>query len=106
MSAKVKRPRRVNLRKPATSKPTAAVKQVVAPLDVNTFRDNLLSPKKTSAFLDVPVGTLSNWRVKDEGPRYLKVRHAVRYRLSDLERWIAEQNQPIKTQLDAEAVAR
>ena len=91
MSAKVKQPRRVKSRKPATSKPTATVKQV-EPLAVNTFRDPLLSPKKTSAFLDVPVGTLSNWRVADKGPLYLKIQHSVRYRMSDLENWIAAQN--------------
>lgn len=33
--------------------------------------------------------TLATWRTKGIGPRYLKVGSAVRYRLADVEDWIA-----------------
>jgi hypothetical protein len=49
----------------------------------------LLDEKATSEFLGcVPTGTLSNWRIRKVGPAYLKIGHAVRYDVADLEMWL------------------
>jgi hypothetical protein len=78
-----------------TPAPVPSVKQVVEPLDINTFRDRLMTPEQVSQFLSIPVGTLSNWRHAaiatgvDAGPKHLKVGHSVRYRMADIEAWLA-----------------
>jgi len=49
----------------------------------------LLTPKETSEFLCVPEGTLAQWRSQKRGPAFLKLEdRLVRYRRSDLERYI------------------
>jgi len=50
----------------------------------------LLIPKEASEFLGVPEKTLATWRSERRGPQFIKIenRH-VRYRLSDLENYIA-----------------
>ena len=50
--------------------------------------DDLLDDEKLSGVLDVPVGTLANWRYQGRGPRFIKVGRAVRYRRSDVEAWL------------------
>lgn len=38
-----------------------------------------LTPKETAARLRVTIGTLSNWRVQGNGPRFIKVGRKVLY---------------------------
>jgi predicted DNA-binding transcriptional regulator AlpA len=33
--------------------------------------------------------TLQTWRLLGHGPRYIKVRRSVRYRVTDIEQWLA-----------------
>ena len=49
---------------------------------------SLLSTRMAAALLQIPAGTLSNWRLRNVGPSYFKIEHAVRYDLEDLNRWI------------------
>jgi predicted DNA-binding transcriptional regulator AlpA len=35
--------------------------------------------------------TLQAWRLLGHGPRYIKVRRSVRYRVTDIEQWLAAQ---------------
>jgi len=50
----------------------------------------LLTPKEAAEFLCVPEGTLAQWRSQRRGPAFLKLEdRLVRYRRSDLERYIA-----------------
>jgi excisionase family DNA binding protein len=51
---------------------------------------NLLTPKQAAELLNVPVGTLAQWRYIGEGPKFAKLgaRH-VRYRRDDLEAFVA-----------------
>lgn len=35
--------------------------------------------------------TLQSWRLLGRGPRYIKVSRSVRYRLGDIEEWLAAQ---------------
>jgi excisionase family DNA binding protein len=52
----------------------------------------LLTPEEVADLLKVHPGTLENWRVKGEGPPFVKLgskrRSAVRYRRKDVEDWI------------------
>ncbi|WP_160071872.1 helix-turn-helix transcriptional regulator [Pseudoclavibacter sp. 8L] len=60
--------------------------------------DELLTTGQAAALLNMQSSTLRNWKyldVKDDGhrgPKATKVGRLVRYRLSDIEAWIAEQN--------------
>jgi predicted DNA-binding transcriptional regulator AlpA len=57
--------------------------------------ETLMDPSATAAFLLVAVPTLADWRTKGIGPTYIKVGRCVRYRLSDLDKWLTS-----RTQLD------
>jgi predicted DNA-binding transcriptional regulator AlpA len=50
----------------------------------------LLTPKQAAEFLEIPEGTLAQWRSQRRGPPYIKLEdRLVRYRSADLERYIA-----------------
>lgn len=44
-----------------------------------------LTTQETAARLRVNVGTLANWRVRGEGPRFIKLGRKVLYPLAELE---------------------
>jgi excisionase family DNA binding protein len=52
----------------------------------------LLTPEEVADLLKVHLGTLENWRVRGEGPPFVKLgnkrRSPVRYRRKDIEDWI------------------
>jgi predicted DNA-binding transcriptional regulator AlpA len=50
----------------------------------------LLTEVQVSEQLQVSLACLRRWRLRGEGPRYLKVGPLVRYRTEDIEGWIAE----------------
>jgi excisionase family DNA binding protein len=50
--------------------------------------DKLLGPTEVAAYLDVPKATLYSWRYRHEGPRSVRVGRHLRYRWSDLNRWL------------------
>ena len=56
-----------------------------------TLSDPLLSPEQAAEMLGVSVGTLSVWRCVRRYPalRYTKIGRSVKYRLSDIERFIS-----------------
>ena len=47
-------------------------------------KDALLNEKEAARFLNLTERTLQNWRYQGHGPQFVKLRRAVRYRLSDL----------------------
>lgn len=49
------------------------------------------TPEEVSAYLGVPVQTLYQWRNRRTGPRASKVGRHLRYRWSDVEKWLDEQ---------------
>jgi excisionase family DNA binding protein len=51
----------------------------------------LLSTQELAAYLDLPVATLYAWRYRGHGPSGFRVGRHVRYRQSDVDRWINEQ---------------
>jgi hypothetical protein len=48
----------------------------------------LFTPAQLSAVLDVPVGTLANWRYLGRGPKFVRIGRHVRYRSEDLRSWL------------------
>ncbi len=53
--------------------------------------DTLLSTEQLSDYLQVPVPTLTTWRSRGAGPRYVKAGKLVRYRVADVEAWLQKQ---------------
>lgn len=51
-------------------------------------RDGLLAPEAVARLLRVRPHTLANWRALGKGPAYVKFGRTVRYRESDIARWI------------------
>lgn len=56
--------------------------------------DRLLTISEVAAFLQVPVGTLYQWRHRGIGPAGLRVGRHVRYRMRDVEAWLEAVNRP------------
>ena len=53
----------------------------------------LLSTSEVAAFLGVPVATIYAWRQKDYGPRGIPVGRYIRYRPTDVDDWLREQEE-------------
>ena len=53
--------------------------------------DRLVEPQEVADYLLVPVATLAQWRYLGQGPRFLKIGRFVRYRWSEVERWLNAQ---------------
>jgi excisionase family DNA binding protein len=53
--------------------------------------NSLLTPAKAAEFLGLPAGTLAQWRSQKRGPPYIKLEgRLVRYRQSDLEKYLSQ----------------
>ena len=48
----------------------------------------LLTEEEAAEFLQIPVRTLQSWRYRKQGPAYVKMGHAVRYRVELLDTWV------------------
>jgi len=53
--------------------------------------DELLSIAELAAYLGVPVATIYRWRHQRRGPLGYRIGRHVRYRTSDIERWLETQ---------------
>ncbi|MBW3068990.1 helix-turn-helix domain-containing protein [Actinomyces sp. 594] len=51
----------------------------------------MLTTKELARVLGVAPRTLDNWRSASRGPAYFRFEHVVRYRMSDVEAWLAAQ---------------
>lgn len=57
-------------------------------------KSGLMTPPEVAEYLHVAEGTLTQWRYRGVGPKYLSISNAVvRYRETDLESWLAEKEQ-------------
>ena len=54
----------------------------------NTSEDAILTEVEIADFLKLSTRTLQAWRVKKDGPPFIRVGRAIRYRLRDVVRWI------------------
>ncbi len=52
--------------------------------------ETLLTIEALSRMLGVPVPTIYAWRYRGEGPRGYKLGRHVRYRLSDVNKWLED----------------
>jgi predicted DNA-binding transcriptional regulator AlpA len=50
--------------------------------------DPLLTPKEAAKFLNLSTSWLAKSRTTGEGPEFVKIGHAVRYRMSSLEKFL------------------
>ena len=50
----------------------------------------LLTVQDLADYLDVPVATIYAWRYRRQGPPGFRVGRHLRFRLSDVERWISD----------------
>ena len=49
---------------------------------------NLLDDRKVAELLGVSVASVRRWRLLRQGPKYLKIGAAVRYRPEDVSAWL------------------
>ena len=64
------------------------------PLDAEAPATPLLRSEAAARYLNVAVQTLRNWRSAGSGPPAIKLNGgAIRYRLGDLDAWIAAQRE-------------
>ncbi|MGO9875725.1 MAG: helix-turn-helix transcriptional regulator [Acidimicrobiia bacterium] len=68
-----------------TSRDAAVRRELILP-------DRLLGPEEVAAFLGIPLRTIYRWRSRHAGPRGYRVGRHVRYRLDDVERWLADRS--------------
>ncbi|MDH6461775.1 putative DNA-binding transcriptional regulator AlpA [Micromonospora sp. A200] len=54
-------------------------------------RQPLATPEEVAQYMQKPVRTLEQWRYRGIGPRFSKVGRDVRYRWSDVEKWLDQQ---------------
>jgi hypothetical protein len=55
-----------------------------------TVQDRMLTTAEAAEYLGKKPRTLQNWRNNlHTGPRYSGVRNGIRYRISDLDAWVA-----------------
>lgn len=50
--------------------------------------DELLTTKELAGYLKIPVETLYQWRQRGEGPAGLRIGRYLRYRRSEVDRWL------------------
>ena len=58
------------------------------PVNCDPFDSELLTPKQAARFINMSESFLAKARMNGDGPRYLKLGRAVRYRKSDLVAWL------------------
>jgi predicted DNA-binding transcriptional regulator AlpA len=61
------------------------------PKQLPTQPHALLDTEQTADYLRVQQQTLANWRVEGRGPKFVRVGRLIRYRLSAIDSWLAEQ---------------
>lgn len=53
--------------------------------------DPLLDPRALAAYLNITEEALEKWRASKRGPAFVRVGRLIRYRQSDVDRWLREQ---------------
>ena len=75
---------------PAKTDPDARQFGVLSATDLPrpATSDRLLSAEDVAAYLQVPLKTLYQWRLKGTGPRGLRVGRHLRYRRDEVDGWL------------------
>lgn len=50
---------------------------------------HLVAPEEVAAYLGISPDTMKDYRQQGRGPRYTRVGKLVRYRMADVEEWLA-----------------
>ena len=56
----------------------------------DVLEGRLLKPRETAAYLGSSVSALSQYRALGIGPLYFKIGKMVRYRISDIDKWLED----------------
>lgn len=72
----------------ALSAPTSTPGPATSPSTDGPAYDPLLTVDQVSDWLGVPKGTLYQWRSRSRGPRAIKLGNGIRYRRSEIERYL------------------
>ncbi len=59
-----------------------------SPIKEHDFASKLLNTSELAKYLGVNDSTLRQYRIKGNGPTYIKIGHLVRYKISDIEEWL------------------
>lgn len=51
---------------------------------------DMLDRAGAADYVGLSIATLDRWRVRGDGPCFVKIGSAVRYRLADLDEWLSE----------------
>lgn len=54
------------------------------------MQSNNLTTQQAATYVSLSPNTLNRWRWSGDGPRYVKLGRAVRYRREDLDAWLDE----------------
>lgn len=74
--------------------PTAALSDVAdSPARVIAGLELMLTIDELAGYLALPVRTLYDWRLSGRGPRAVHVGRQLRYLVSDVQAWLAEQRE-------------
>lgn len=58
------------------------------------MKDRLLTLDEVAEYLNIPIGTLYQWRSRGEAPRGIRVGRHVRVRESELQKWLDDHADP------------
>jgi len=58
--------------------------------------ERLMTSKEVAEFLQVPVSTIHQWRYRSKGPKGFRVGKHIRFRRSDVEAWIEDQQDELQ----------
>ena len=53
----------------------------------------LFTTKEVSALLNISYGTLVRWRANGQGPKHHKIFGSIRYKESDVNKWVKDQKE-------------
>ena len=76
------------VRSAASVPPTGAPRSTASPSLDGPVYDPLLTVDQVSDWLGVPKGTLYQWRSRSRGPRAIKLGNGIRYRRSEIDRYL------------------
>jgi excisionase family DNA binding protein len=56
---------------------------------INVTKETYLKPREAAEYLRSSTSTLAKARMKKQGPDYVRIGRAIRYRQSDLDAWMS-----------------
>lgn len=62
-----------------------------------TLASPLRDSREVAAFLRVSESTLSRWRADKKGPPFIRIGGVTRYRIDQVEQWLASLSEPTNT---------